>query len=82
MDAASDFQLKFVVAGEDDLHEIRQILDQLKRWQPSDVLLMPEGTDAATLDARADWIAEVCKQTGYRLCPRLHVALYGNRRGT
>ena len=47
-----------------------------------DVLLMPEGIDAATLQARAGWIADVCKRTGYRYCPRLHVELYGNTRGT
>jgi 7-carboxy-7-deazaguanine synthase len=82
IDTAPDFQLKFVVASETDLLEIRQILDQLKHWQPSDVLLMPEGTDAATLDARAGWIADVCKRTGFRFCPRLHVALYGHTRGT
>ena len=29
------------------------LLDHLKHWQPSDVLLMPEGTDAATLASRA-----------------------------
>jgi 7-carboxy-7-deazaguanine synthase len=43
---------------------------------------MPEGIDAATLDSRAGWIAEVCKRTGCRYCPRLHETLYGNKRGT
>src|SRR5687767_1882561 len=44
IDTSPDFQLKFVVADETDLTEIDQILSQLNRWQPSDVLLMPEGT--------------------------------------
>jgi 7-carboxy-7-deazaguanine synthase len=82
IDAAVDFQLKFVVAGEQDLAEIHELLAQLKNWQPSDVLLMPEGTDPATLDSRAGWIADICKETGFRFCPRLHVLLYGNTRGT
>jgi 7-carboxy-7-deazaguanine synthase len=43
---------------------------------------MPEGIDTKTLDSRAHWIADVCKRTGFRYCPRLHVALYGNMRGT
>jgi 7-carboxy-7-deazaguanine synthase len=43
---------------------------------------MPEGIDWTTLDGRSGWIAEVCKRTGYRFCPRLHVAMYGNTRGT
>jgi len=82
MDSSPEFQLKFVVAAESDLSEIDSILRQLSNWQAADVLLMPEGTDAATLDSRAGWIADVCKRTGYRFCPRLHVALYGNARGT
>lgn len=82
IDHSPDFQLKFVVSAETDLIEINQILKQIHGWQPSDVLLMPEGTEAAILNARAGWVAEVCKTTGYRYCPRLHVELYGNARGT
>jgi 7-carboxy-7-deazaguanine synthase len=82
IDTSPDFQLKFVVSDERDLVEIDQILEQLGNWQPWDVLLMPEGTDASTLESRAGWIGEICKQRGFRYCPRLHVELYGNRRGT
>lgn len=82
IDTSPEFQLKFVIAEERDLDEVSALLSQLHRWDPSDVLLMPEGTDVGTLDARAEWISEVCKQTGYRFCPRLHVMLYGNKRGT
>jgi 7-carboxy-7-deazaguanine synthase len=82
IDHAPDFQLKFVVANEKDLDEIRDILGHVKGWEPSDVLLMPEGTDRETLRSRAGWISEVCKATGFRYCPRLHVELYGNKRGT
>ena len=82
IDASPDFQLKFVVAGEPDLSEIEALLKQLTGWSPADVLLMPEGVDASTLQSRAGWIADVCKRTGYRYCPRLHVELYGNTRGT
>lgn len=82
IDAAPDFQLKFVVAREADLAEIHSILDQLTGWSPADVLLMPEGTDAGTLNDRSAWLAELCRAHGFRFCPRLHVLLYGNRRGT
>ena len=64
------------------LNEIQEILDQLHRWNPPDVLLMPEGIDAETLNERAAWISEICKREGFRFCPRLHVQLYGNKRGT
>jgi 7-carboxy-7-deazaguanine synthase len=42
---------------------------------------MPEGTDRERLRERAVWLAEVCKVEGFRFSPRLHVDLYGNRRG-
>lgn len=82
IDTAGDFQLKFVVATEQDLAEIKDLLQQVKGWQPSDVQLMPEGTDAATLASRAGWINDICLREGFRFSPRLHVQLYGNKRGT
>jgi 7-carboxy-7-deazaguanine synthase len=82
IDTSPDFQLKFVISSESDLQEVSGILVQLKNWQPPDVQLMPEGTDQKTLDARSGWIADICKRTGFRYCPRLHIALYGNTRGT
>lgn len=82
IDAAPDFQLKFVVSSEADLDEIGTLLEHLDGWTPEDVLLMPEGTDVDTLRARAGWIGDVCKRTGFRYSPRLHVELYGNTRGT
>ncbi len=82
IDTSPDFQLKFVVSNSSDMNEIHDILGHLRNWSASDVLLMPEGTDAQALGERASWIAEICKQTGFRLCPRLHVHLYGNTRGT
>jgi 7-carboxy-7-deazaguanine synthase len=82
IDTSPDFQLKFVVAAASDIEEIHALLNKLQGWSPADVLLMPEGTNEAALAAKADWLANICKQTGFRFCPRLHIALYGNRRGT
>jgi 7-carboxy-7-deazaguanine synthase len=82
IDASPAFQLKFVVSSEQDLEEIHALVTPLRGWEAPDVLLMPEGIDAGTLQSRAGWIADVCKRTGFRFCPRLHVELYGNTRGT
>ena len=79
---APEFQLKFVVSNARDLAEIEQILTQLTGWQAADVMLMPEGIDVGTLGQRSDWIIEICKSRGFRFCPRLHIALFGNKRGT
>ncbi len=77
------YQLKFVVARESDLGEIEALLAALGREIPrTKVLLMPEGVTVEVLRARAVWLGELCKMRGYRYAPRLHVELYGNKRGT
>lgn len=73
-------QLKFVVEKPEDLDEILKLCEQLQA-DPRHVVLMPEGRDAVTLRERCLWLAEVCKRTGFRLSPRLHVDLWGDRRG-
>lgn len=74
-------QLKFVVAGESDLAEIESLLARLRGWDPADVLLMPEGVVAPSPHTQA-WIVKACVQRGWRYCPRLHIQLFGNTRGT
>lgn len=74
------FQLKFVVSASDDLTEIEAIRTELNA-SPRQIILMPEGISAETLHERSRWLAEICKERGYRLSPRLHVDLWGDRRG-
>jgi 7-carboxy-7-deazaguanine synthase len=81
-DRGGDFQLKFVVADEADLAEIEGLLREIRGWSPSDVLLMPEGTSVDALQSRSGWLADICKRTGFRYAPRLHVELFGHTRGT
>ena len=76
-------QFKFVVSDSGDLEEIEKILEGVApRPEPGRVLLMPEGTNSATLQERSQIVAELCKETGYRFCPRLHIDLYGDTKGT
>jgi 7-carboxy-7-deazaguanine synthase len=74
------YQLKFVIEKADDLDEVRALIGAL-RADRSRVILMPEGTDRDRLRERAVWLAEICKQEGFRFSPRLHVDLWGHRRG-
>lgn len=77
------FQLKFVVASERDLDEIHELLEQVAREiPPEQIMLMPEGTDVETIRQRDGFLVDICKQYGYRYCQRLHIALFGNTRGT
>jgi len=78
--AAYDYQLKFVIADPQDLAELEEMRQALQA-PPAKVLLMPEGTNAETIRRRGLWIAEICKERGYRFSPRLHVDLWGDKRG-
>jgi 7-carboxy-7-deazaguanine synthase len=78
-----DRQLKFVVTAQGlahDLEEIGRLLQRLQGWEPSDVLLMPEGV-AVPPRGFGQELASVCGGRGWRYCPRLHIELWGNERG-
>ena len=74
------YQLKFVVAAPGDLDEIREIV-KITNAETDRVILMPEGTDPVRHREKAAWIAEICKAEGFRYGPRLHVDIWGDRRG-
>jgi 7-carboxy-7-deazaguanine synthase len=78
--AEYSYQLKFVVAQPEDADEIRRMLGELDA-HPERTLLMPEGRDAAALRERGRWIAELCKEEGWRYTPRVQVDLWGDQRG-
>lgn len=80
---AYPYQLKFVVAQPGDVDEMEHMLAALRRDIPRHkVLLMPEATSLEKMRERAAWLGELCKARGYRYAHRLHIELYGNRRGT
>lgn len=76
------FQLKFVFTDPADLVEIDSMVTEVGPVTPSKVLLMPEGIQPEVLRGRQSSLVEVCKTKGYRYCPRLHIDLFGNKRGT
>ncbi len=78
--ARYEYQLKFVMERPEDLAEVRALVELL-RADGERVILMPEGTDRERLGERSMWLAEICKQEGFRFSNRLHVDLWGNQRG-
>lgn len=81
--AGYPYQLKFVVRDETDVLEVEGLLADLEHEvPPHKILLMPEGTTEAVLSARQQRVVDMCRRGGYRYCPRLHVTLFGHRRGT
>ena len=80
--ALAEYQVKFVVDRPEDIAEVLGVLATLPAIPPDRVLLMPQGVTRDELDRRGVWVAESCKEYGFRFCTRLHIELYGNRRGT
>jgi 7-carboxy-7-deazaguanine synthase len=71
---------KFVVVGEDDLTETRRLAEAFALPRER-ILLQPEALGREDLVARAPWLAEACKRHGFRFSPRLHILVWGARRG-
>jgi organic radical activating enzyme len=71
---------KFVVTDEADLAEVLDLVDRfaLPRGR---VLLQPEAVRREELVERSPWVIEACKRHGFRFSPRLHLAVWGARRG-
>ena len=71
---------KFVVSAAEDLNEIEALI--LEHSLPRDrILLMPEGRDQQTLNHRRIWLANICRDRNFRYSDRLHIQLWGSKRG-
>ena len=77
----SDYQFKFVIDQPADTAEVLDFLSRLPEIDRSKVLLMPQARSRQELDAKSAWLSEECKRLGLRFGPRLHLELYGPRRG-
>jgi 7-cyano-7-deazaguanosine (preQ0) biosynthesis protein QueE len=71
---------KFVVSDRQNIEEIENFIEKhdLKR---ENVFLMPQGVSVSELNERSQWLVEICKEKGLRFCPRLHINIWGNKRG-
>jgi 7-carboxy-7-deazaguanine synthase len=71
---------KFVVA---DRADVAEAMDLAARFAlpRARILLQPEAVRAEELAERSRWVVDECKVHGVRLSPRLHVMLWGARRG-
>jgi len=77
-----EFQLKFVIDQPGDIEEVQSLIERIGNVPSSEVLLMPQGVVRSDLEERALWLVDVCKNQGYRFCPRLHIELFGHTPGT
>lgn len=71
---------KFVVVEPGDVDEACALAERY--GVPTDrIVLMPEGTTRGVLRERGEWLARACAERGLRYSPRLHIELWGARRG-
>ncbi len=78
-----EYQLKCVVSQPAELAEVSQMVTELgvPDVQRDRVMLMPEGVQVPT-PGEHQWIVDACVQRGWRFCRRLHIDLFGHKRGT
>jgi len=71
---------KFVVVNRSDVGEVIHLLEQFAL--PRDrILLMREGLRREDVLGRSTWVVDECRRHGFRYSPRLHVLLWGSKRG-
>ena len=64
--------------------DVREVQDWLSRFPEAlaeNVYLMPQATTAESLREKAPWVQAAAQAQGWQFSPRLHVELYGARRG-
>ena len=72
---------KFVVTKVEDLEEIENDFLKPLRISPNFVWLMPEGGTRDALQAKREWVIELCKEKGMNYSGRLHIETWGERTG-
>ena len=71
---------KFVVDEKRDLEEVVEIIEEVG-IDAKRVFLMPQGRTPEELHQRGPWVARMCKSKGFNFTPRIHVDLWGAKRG-
>lgn len=71
---------KFVVDQPADVAEVDTLVTTLS-LVPEQVLLMPQALTADAVLSKSLWLVEACKSRGYGYSPRLHILLWGAKRG-
>lgn len=79
--AASDKAVfKFVVNDPADLEEVGDLVARY-RLPRQRVYLMPEGTASEQLRERQQWLVAECLKHNFNFTDRLHIHIWGNKRG-
>jgi len=77
---APNATFKLVVGSERDRDDAVRLIAE-HEVPAARVMLMPEGLTDDAVRAHAPIVVEACKRHGYRMSPRLHIWLWGPKRG-
>lgn len=77
---SSKAHFKFVIAERQDLEEVLELANRYS-IASSKVWLMPEATSRPALSKKRQWLVEVCKERSFRYTDRLHVEIWGSKKG-
>ncbi|GAB1376830.1 7-carboxy-7-deazaguanine synthase QueE [Lactococcus petauri] len=79
------YQLKFVINTDAELQEVIELVKDLTDLGVKDVYknvwLMPQGITTEQFNERAEMLFEACKKYGFKYSDRLHVRIFGNKKG-
>jgi 7-carboxy-7-deazaguanine synthase len=76
------YQLKFVIDRPADLEAVADWLREFPEVSPQNVFLMPQGVENPGLQEKLGWLRPAAEERGWQVTPRLHIELFGNKRGT
>lgn len=71
---------KFVIDDPKDLDEVTGLILKYN-IAPLNVYLMPQGTTGQALNQKQQWLVDICKEHCYNYTDRLHIHIYGDKRG-
>jgi 7-carboxy-7-deazaguanine synthase len=72
---------KFVVEDENNLIFWESLVNKLRLKKSNRIILMSEGVTDEDLKKKAPWLIEKCKENGYRYSPRIHIWVWGKKKG-
>lgn len=76
------YQFKFVIDVPSDIYEVQKYLSEFPEIDGEAVYLMPQGIEVGSLKEKEDWLRDEAERRGWKLSPRKHIELFGNRPGT
>jgi 7-carboxy-7-deazaguanine synthase len=76
---AYEYQLKFVIQDTEDINEVCAFCHD-HDIEHSRIYLMPEGITREDWDKASHITAGLCLGSGFKMSPRLHIAIWGDER--